>query len=67
MDEMQTAKRICLECGSEKYLFRGRKKIPAENGQAEAMGTRYRKKCEHIRTLRTPKSSSPPMRCIRGE
>ena len=34
MEEM-TAKRTCPDC--EKYLFRGRRKFPAETGQAEAM------------------------------
>jgi DNA-directed RNA polymerase subunit M/transcription elongation factor TFIIS len=47
----QTARRTCPACGGDKYLFRDRKKIPAENGQAEAMDTKYRfKTCEHIWT-----------------
>ncbi len=53
MDEIQTARRSCPACGSEKYLFRGRKKIAAENGHAESMDTKYRcKACEHSWTER---------------
>ena len=48
--------RSCPECGSEKHLFRGRKKIPAENGQAEARDTKCR--CKEMRTSRGP--SGPP-------
>ena len=48
MDEKQMARRTCPACGSEKYLFRGRKKILASEGQEEAMETKYRcKECEH--------------------
>jgi len=59
MEEMETAKRSCPECGSEKYLFRGRKKFPVENGQAEATETKYRcKQCEHIWRERVPMNAS---------
>lgn len=55
MDQSQPRKRTCRECGSDKYLFRGRKKISAEAGQEEAMETKYRcKVCEHIWTEREP-------------
>ena len=55
MDQKQTAKRSCPTCGSEKYLFRGRKTIPAENGQEVAVETRYRcKACEHAWKERVP-------------
>ena len=49
MDQKQSAKRTCPECGSEKYLFRGRKKIPTEPGtEGEIMETKYRGAvCEH--------------------
>ena len=48
MDAKQKIGRTCPEGGSEKYLFRGRKKIMAENGQEAAMETKYRcKECEH--------------------
>jgi DNA-directed RNA polymerase subunit M/transcription elongation factor TFIIS len=54
-------KRKCPECGSENYLFRGRKKIPAEAGQGEAMDTKYRcKACEHVWTERVPVKSVEP-------
>ena len=54
-------KRKCPECGNSNYLFRGRKKIPAENGQAEAMDTKFRcKDCEHVWTERMPVKSGLP-------
>lgn len=52
---MERTKRTCPECGADKYLFRGRKKIPAEAGQEEAMETKYRcEVCEHVWTERVP-------------
>ena len=54
MDQNQSIKRACPECGSEKYLFRGRKKI-AEAGKPEVVEATYRcKECEHIWKERTP-------------
>ena len=48
MDDKQTARRVCQACGSERYLFRGRKKILAREGQQQAMETKYRcKECGH--------------------
>ena len=38
--------RCCPKCGSSEYAFRGRKKIPAYDGQPAAVETKYRcKKC----------------------
>jgi len=55
MDQNQTAKRTCPACGSGDYVFRGRKKIPAEPGQEESMETKYRcKACEHEWKVRAP-------------
>ena len=55
MEQKQIGSRTCPECGSEKYLFRGRKKIPAENGQPVAMETKYRcSACEHVWKERVP-------------
>jgi hypothetical protein len=51
-DEINQAKRTCPAYGSEKYLFRGRMTISAENGQEEAMNTKYR--CDHAWTDRVP-------------
>ena len=54
MDEKQTARRSCPACRSEKYLFRGRKKIAPE-GKPEAVETTYRcKECEHSWKERVP-------------
>jgi rubredoxin len=53
MDEKKG--RSCPECGCDRYLFRGRKMIPAENGHAEAMDTKYRcRACAHVWTERVP-------------
>ena len=47
--------RTCPALGSENYLFRGRKKIPAEAGQEEAMETKFRcTVCEHVWKERAP-------------
>jgi DNA-directed RNA polymerase subunit M/transcription elongation factor TFIIS len=51
----QKPTRICPACGSTDYQFRSRKKIPAENGQPEAMETKYRcKACGHEWKVREP-------------
>lgn len=34
---MEQSKRTCPKCGSDDYVFRGRKKIAAKEGQEEAM------------------------------
>jgi DNA-directed RNA polymerase subunit M/transcription elongation factor TFIIS len=55
MEHKQIGSRTCPECGSAKYLFRGRKKIPATDGKAEAIETTYRcKECEHAWKERVP-------------
>lgn len=41
--------RKCPECGSTEYRFRGRKKIPAEEGKPEMMETTYR--CQNCQTV----------------
>jgi DNA-directed RNA polymerase subunit M/transcription elongation factor TFIIS len=46
--EVQQTGRTCPKCGSGDYVFRGRKKVPAEGGQGEAVETKYRcKACSH--------------------
>ena len=48
MKEIATASRTCPACGSSDYTFRSRKKIVAENGEVEAVETKYRcKACGH--------------------
>jgi DNA-directed RNA polymerase subunit M/transcription elongation factor TFIIS len=42
MDQQQAAARNCPACGSTDYVFRGRKKIAAEQGQPAAVETKYR-------------------------
>lgn len=45
---MEQSKRVCPKCGSDDYVFRGRKNIAAKEGQEEAVETRYLcRKCEH--------------------
>jgi hypothetical protein len=45
---MEQPAKFCPKCGSGQYMFRGRKKIEAANGQEEAVETKYRcKACEH--------------------
>jgi YgiT-type zinc finger domain-containing protein len=41
MDQQQTASRSCPACGSSDYVFRGRKKVEPEPGQA-AVETKYK-------------------------
>lgn len=33
MDQLVNPAQCCPECGSKEYVFRGRKKVPAEAGQ----------------------------------
>ena len=48
-------KRKCPACGSEKYLFRGRKKIEAQDEKLGEIETRYRcKDCDHLWKERVP-------------
>jgi DNA-directed RNA polymerase subunit RPC12/RpoP len=42
MDQLVNPARRCPQCGSSDYTFRGRKKIPEENGQQAAVETKYR-------------------------
>ncbi len=52
--EQKQSIRTCPACGSGKYQFRSRKKIPAEAGMKDAMETKYRcKECEHEWKVRT--------------
>jgi hypothetical protein len=51
------AARTCPRCGSPDYQFRGRKKVPADQGKGEPEGweTKYRcKACEKEWKVRTP-------------
>ncbi len=55
MDQQRPAARTCPKCGSGDYQFRSRKKIPAGNGEPEAVETKYRcKACEHEWKVRAP-------------
>jgi len=42
MDPLINPGRCCPECGSREYVFRGRKKVPAEAGRPAAVETKYR-------------------------
>jgi DNA-directed RNA polymerase subunit RPC12/RpoP len=42
MDQLVNPARCCPECGSREYVFRGRKKLPAEAEQPAAVETKYR-------------------------
>ena len=42
MDQQQAASRNSPACGGTDYVFRGRKKVPAEQGQPAAAETKYR-------------------------
>ena len=45
---MEPSKRVCPKCNSVDYVFRGRKKIAAAEGQPEATETRYQcRACDH--------------------
>jgi DNA-directed RNA polymerase subunit M/transcription elongation factor TFIIS len=55
MNQKQMARRTCPACGSDNYLFRGRKKIEAQDGKPEETETRYRcKECDHGWKERVP-------------
>jgi len=56
---MEQSANSCPKCGSGDYLFRGRKKIPAEKDQAEAVETKYRcKACGNDWKVRVPDKKS---------
>jgi DNA-directed RNA polymerase subunit M/transcription elongation factor TFIIS len=40
MDQKQPI-RTCPKCESEKYMFRSRRKVPAQKGEPEATETKY--------------------------
>jgi DNA-directed RNA polymerase subunit M/transcription elongation factor TFIIS len=50
MEQPSTPARACPACGSDDYLFRGRKQLPADGtgGRPAATETRYRcRRCGH--------------------
>jgi DNA-directed RNA polymerase subunit M/transcription elongation factor TFIIS len=48
MEAFVNPARHCPECSSREYLFRSRKKVPAEAGQPAAIETKYLcKACGH--------------------
>ncbi len=48
MEQFVSPARCCPECGSKQYVFRGRKKIAADQGQPAAIETKYMcKACRH--------------------
>jgi hypothetical protein len=55
MEAFVNPARCCPECGSRDYVFRGRKKIPAQLEQPSAVETTYaRKACGHAWKERMP-------------
>ncbi len=49
MDPFVNHTRCCSECGSRDYVFRGRKKIPADAELRAAVETKYAcKVCGHV-------------------
>jgi DNA-directed RNA polymerase subunit M/transcription elongation factor TFIIS len=51
MIEMKT----CPKCGSGEYMFRGRKKVEAEEGKPKAVETKYKcKACGHEWRVKSP-------------
>ncbi len=48
--------RTCPACGSDRYQFRFRKKLPPEDGQSgEVVETKYKcKACDHEWKVRVP-------------
>jgi hypothetical protein len=54
MDPFVNPARCCPACGRQDYVFRGRKKIAAEQGQPATVETKYRcKACGHAWQERT--------------
>ena len=55
MDQPKTASRTCPACGSDRYEFRSRRNVAQEEGQGEAVETKYRcKACGHEWRVRVP-------------
>jgi hypothetical protein len=57
MDPQKPTAKSCPKCGSDEYLFRGRKKIVPEPGQGEggSVETKYRcKACQCEWKVKTP-------------
>jgi transposase-like protein len=57
MDQTFTTAKSCPKCSSAEYMFRSRKKVVPEPGQAEgaAFEAKYRcKSCGHEWRVRTP-------------
>jgi DNA-directed RNA polymerase subunit M/transcription elongation factor TFIIS len=55
MEAFVNPARSCSECGSREYLFRGRKKIPANLEQPPTVETKYPcKACGHAWKERMP-------------
>jgi DNA-directed RNA polymerase subunit RPC12/RpoP len=49
MDQLVNPYRCCPECSSREYVFRGRKKLTADQGQPAAIETKYMcKECGRI-------------------
>jgi DNA-directed RNA polymerase subunit M/transcription elongation factor TFIIS len=47
--------KTCPKCGRGAYTFRGRKKVETENGEPEAVETKYRcKACGHEWRVKIP-------------
>jgi DNA-directed RNA polymerase subunit M/transcription elongation factor TFIIS len=55
MDQFVNPARCCPECGSREYVFRGRKRLPAEAEQPPAIETKYAcKACGHAWKEKVP-------------
>jgi DNA-directed RNA polymerase subunit M/transcription elongation factor TFIIS len=60
MDQLINPARRCPECGSREYAFRGRKKVAADEGKAEAVETKYAcKSCGHSWKETVPGKEAP--------
>lgn len=54
-DQLVNPARCCPECGSREYVFRGRKKFPAEAEQPTTVETKFRcRACGKERKERVP-------------
>jgi DNA-directed RNA polymerase subunit M/transcription elongation factor TFIIS len=55
MDQLVNPARCCPTCGSREYVFRGRKKIAADQEQPAAVETKYAcKACGHAWKEKAP-------------
>jgi DNA-directed RNA polymerase subunit M/transcription elongation factor TFIIS len=55
MEALINPVRCCPECGSRDYVFRGRKKVPADAGKPPAVETKYLcRSCGHAWKERVP-------------